>query len=112
MKVKMKAEDIEKNKSHVVNCHLEPRDDQKEPMFSDLPERIEVQLDGYAIIPKEKYFDMQSQLKERKLRLKLYEDIFEGIYATAFQEHIQGTVRLNEVKKAVNYAYKRVKDGQ
>jgi len=55
---------------------------------------------------------LESQLKDRELRLKLYEDIFEGIYATAFQEHIQGTVRLNEVKKAVNYAYKRLKDGQ
>jgi len=59
------------------------------------------------------YIDhLESQLKDRELRLKLYEDIFEGIYATAFQEHIQGTVRLNEVKKAVNYAYKRLKDGQ
>ena len=54
----------------------------------------------------------KGQIKEGELRLKLYEDIFEGIYATAFQEHIQGTVRLNEVKKAVNYAYKRLKDGQ
>ncbi len=46
-------EKIRNGKYYVINCLIEPRDSEKSPLFN--PTTAEARLDGYAIIPLEKY---------------------------------------------------------
>ena len=52
-----------KNKSVLTNCIIELRKDQKGPMFTSCEDEVSFNLDGYAIVPVEKYRDMKRKLE-------------------------------------------------
>jgi hypothetical protein len=49
-------------KGRITNCIIELREDQKGPMFTSCNDEVSFNLDKYAIIPVEKYRDMQKRL--------------------------------------------------
>ena len=49
---------MSKPKPVVINCILIPRKDAVGPMFTLMEEEIIPNLDGYAIIPKERYEEL------------------------------------------------------
>ena len=42
-------------KGYLYNCHIEPKDDEDGPLFEHMGSYVVCRLDGYAIIPLEKY---------------------------------------------------------
>ena len=47
---------LKEEESHIINCYFELKDNEKDSLFTSYgDERFIVKLDGYAIIPIEKY---------------------------------------------------------
>ena len=66
---------LKEEESHIINCYFELKDNEKDSLFTIYDdERFIVKLDGYAIIPIEKYtelkspFNFLSYLKQRITR--------------------------------------------